>query len=289
MDLMSWINRTILSLFVLLSNYGFSGDNYQEKQIEVALRMIGHQLLLEDGDSTSRILPIEKDEDQYKIKFDTEFSFMGENLVNIVDRVFLFQGIEGGYIMEVVSCSTGEVVYSYQKEAVASENLIPCQSRNQVKDCYEIVINLSPDPEMAMIKPQEKKSGAYTLVIILVILIVVGTLVFWKRRNGKEDIQAHLIRLGDYLFDQRNATLIYQNQRKELTGKESELLILLYNSVNDTVKREVILNEVWGDEGDYVGRTLDVFISKLRKKLEEDSKIKITNIRGVGYKLIVNV
>jgi DNA-binding response OmpR family regulator len=48
------------------------------------------------------------------------------------------------------------------------------------------------------------------------------------------------------------------------------------------------LNKVWGDEGDYIGRTLDVFISKLRKKLEADSSIKIVNIRGVGYKLVMD-
>jgi len=63
----------------------------------------------------------------------------------------------------------------------------------------------------------------------------------------------------------------------------------LPNAVNTTVEREVILNIVWGDEGDYVGRTLDVFISKLRKKLEVDSSIKIVNIRGVGYKLVTDV
>jgi DNA-binding response OmpR family regulator len=55
------------------------------------------------------------------------------------------------------------------------------------------------------------------------------------------------------------------------------------------VERDEILNKVWGDDGDYVGRTLDVFISKLRKKLEADACVKIVNIRGVGYKLVVDV
>ena len=63
--------------------------------------------------------------------------------------------------------------------------------------------------------------------------------------------------------------------------------MLLYQKANTTVERDIILNKVWGDEGDYVGRTLDVFISKLRKKLETDSTIKIVNIRGVGYKLVI--
>ena len=53
------------------------------------------------------------------------------------------------------------------------------------------------------------------------------------------------------------------------------------------MEREKILATVWGDEGDYVGRTLDVFVSKLRKKLEADANVRIVNIRGVGYRLVL--
>jgi DNA-binding response OmpR family regulator len=63
---------------------------------------------------------------------------------------------------------------------------------------------------------------------------------------------------------------------------------LLHGSANSTTERDVILNAVWGEDGDYVGFTLDVFILKLRKKLENDESLRIVNIHGVGYKLIVN-
>ena len=75
--------------------------------------------------------------------------------------------------------------------------------------------------------------------------------------------------------------------KDELTSKEADLLALLHASVNTTVERYVLLKNVWGDEGAYVGRTLDVFISKLRKKLEADPSIRIVNVRGIGYKLIL--
>jgi DNA-binding response OmpR family regulator len=58
--------------------------------------------------------------------------------------------------------------------------------------------------------------------------------------------------------------------------------------MDETIEREKILNVVWGDEGDYVGRTLDVFISKLRKKFSGDENVKIINVRGVGYKLMLS-
>ena len=99
---------------------------------------------------------------------------------------------------------------------------------------------------------------------------------------------AELIRLGKYQLDQRNAVLIMEDRKTELSGKEVDLLSLLYSSANATVKRETMLHQVWGDEGSYIGRTLDVFISKLRAKLQDDPGVKIVNTRGVGYKLVIN-
>jgi len=81
-------------------------------------------------------------------------------------------------------------------------------------------------------------------------------------------------------------TLIYKGDIIELSSKETDLLFLLFNHKNKVMTRENILQIVWGDEGDYIGRTLDVFISKLRKKLAKDPNVKIVNVRGIGYKLI---
>ena len=95
--------------------------------------------------------------------------------------------------------------------------------------------------------------------------------------------------IGASKFDQKNRALSFENNSVELSNKEAELLYLLCTAANTPVAREVILQNVWGDEGDYVGRTLDVYISKLRKKLEADTSVKIVNIRGIGYKLVTDV
>ena len=113
--------------------------------------------------------------------------------------------------------------------------------------------------------------------------------IVFRKRNAPTEIDPNLIVLGQYRFDKRNAELILDQQRTKLTSKEADLLMVLYNAANTTIEREVILQRVWGDEGDYVGRTLDVFISKLRKKLEADPTVKIANARGVGYKLVVDL
>ena len=71
---------------------------------------------------------------------------------------------------------------------------------------------------------------------------------------------------------------------KKLTKKEVQILKILYKYKNQVISREVILNSVWGQNDYFVGRSLDVFITKLRKYLREDPKILISNIHGVGFK-----
>jgi DNA-binding response OmpR family regulator len=110
-----------------------------------------------------------------------------------------------------------------------------------------------------------------------------------RKTKSKTSVDQNIISIGQYRFNKRKMELWFEDQRVELTSKECDLLQLLCDSTNNTVERETILKMVWGDDGDYVGRTLDVFISKLRKKLEGDSNIKIANIRGVGYKLVIDV
>ena len=108
------------------------------------------------------------------------------------------------------------------------------------------------------------------------------------RKKSAESLDPYLVPIGASRFDKRNMTINYKGEKIELSSKEAELLTLLHDSANAPIEREVLLQKVWGDDGDYIGRTLDVFISKLRKKLSLDSSMKIVNIRGVGYKLILN-
>jgi DNA-binding response OmpR family regulator len=111
---------------------------------------------------------------------------------------------------------------------------------------------------------------------------------YFRNREAKSEPEGYKITLGAFLFDTRKQILSHQNTDTELTSKESELLHLLYKHLNETVERDYLLQQVWGGSGDYIGRTPDVYISKLRKKLEADPRLQIINVRGVGYKLVVN-
>jgi len=89
--------------------------------------------------------------------------------------------------------------------------------------------------------------------------------------------------IGEYVFDYSNLTLSRGEKINELTLREADLLKFLYNNQNRVLSREEILIAVWGDDSYFLSRSLDVFISRLRKYLNEDKNIRIRNVHGVGF------
>lgn len=92
-------------------------------------------------------------------------------------------------------------------------------------------------------------------------------------------------KIGKYQFDYLNFELLINDQRKKLTKKEAELLKLLAEHQGQVIEREILANMIWGDDSYFVGRSMDVFITKLRKYLSDDPAISIINIHGVGFRL----
>lgn len=95
------------------------------------------------------------------------------------------------------------------------------------------------------------------------------------------------IDIGDYRFNRLHQVLWRGPEQRKLTPRESELLQLLCRHLNQTVPREQALREIWGDESYFAGRSMDVFISKLRKYLREDPRVQILGIHGKGFRLVV--
>lgn len=108
------------------------------------------------------------------------------------------------------------------------------------------------------------------------------------KRTGKKTAQpANLLPIGNYIFDTKNLKLIYQEEVQELTHREADLLAFLVNHKNETQSRDKILITLWGDDDYFKGRSLDVFITRLRKYLNKDTTIKLNNVHGVGFRLEV--
>jgi len=100
--------------------------------------------------------------------------------------------------------------------------------------------------------------------------------------EGQKDV----FQIGSYQFDYKNLELHFQEEVKRLTKKEADLLRLLCIRKNEVLERQMALNIVWGTDDYFLGRSMDVFITKLRKHLKSDPELKIENVHGVGFKLV---
>jgi len=107
-----------------------------------------------------------------------------------------------------------------------------------------------------------------------------------RRVRWKRDKDVTVFRIGKYTFDTQKQTLNINNKSQKLTTKESELLSLLCQHVNEILERNYALKAIWVDDNYFNARSMDVYITKLRKLIKDDPTIEIINIHGKGYKLI---
>lgn len=109
------------------------------------------------------------------------------------------------------------------------------------------------------------------------------------KRTQKNNYEIHLPKVGKYVFDHKNYKLSNDSEILSLTQRESELLKYFMDHKNTVLKREDILKALWGDDDYFMGRSLDVFISRLRKIFADDHSVSIENLHGIGFKFKVEI
>ena len=110
------------------------------------------------------------------------------------------------------------------------------------------------------------------------------------RRSGNSTTERQLQEtenLGEYLYHPREQILQFRDEKQKLTGKEASLLELLFQHRNKTLERSVALLSIWGDDSYHCGRSMDVFVSRLRKYLDSDPNVEIRTVHGEGLKLLL--
>jgi hypothetical protein len=278
----------ILTLLISLVCVAFSMEDNNDFDIsrrEVLLRRIGHELLLQSGDSTSRVLPVKKiAENEYQIRFEHELTFQPDSLVSTTRRLLAKDPLSKDYVVKVLNSGTSSVAYGYAISKNKKDDIIACIGRKQPSARYMINIKF-------------KSTGINTarngyLLGSLPVLAFVGFLflnsVKQRRVLPADDQHTSMITLGSVLFDADNGKLLINGNTIDLTGTETRVLRIFALSPNEAIERSRLQKEIWEDEGVIVSRSLDMFISKLRKKLEFDPNIKIVVIRGKGYKLEIS-
>ena len=107
-----------------------------------------------------------------------------------------------------------------------------------------------------------------------------------RRVRGKKNKESTLYHIGRFTFDTQKQLLVIDDKQTKLTTKENELLALLCSHANEILQRDFALKTIWIDDNYFNARSMDVYITKLRKHLKDDDQIEIINIHGKGYKLI---
>ena len=110
-----------------------------------------------------------------------------------------------------------------------------------------------------------------------------------RRVKGKKNKESSLYKIGEFTFDTQKQMLTIGDKQTKLTTKENELLALLCSHANEILQRDFALKTIWIDDNYFNARSMDVYITKLRKHLKDDPQIEIINIHGKGYKLITPV
>jgi hypothetical protein len=272
-------------IIILISIWMFVGSDESKdifsERVKVSLRSVGNQLLLANQDSTSLVLPvITLDKNKYQLSFQKALSFEPGQLVSLIDASFQKAALPNNYLVETLQCEAKEVAYSYQILNTVESNIVPCAGRVLPESCYTI--------EVLFIDKERASSGKQVIYsVLLFVALILLLLGFYKRKQAKtpDDNSENYARLGSFQFYPDQNKLVKQAKEISLSKKECELLEIFVANPNQIIKRDELTKKVWEDHGVFVSRSLDTYISKLRKKLEADDSIKITNIHGVGYKL----
>lgn len=108
-----------------------------------------------------------------------------------------------------------------------------------------------------------------------------------RRVRGKKSKDVAVRQIGKFTFDTQKQILSINDKQEKLTTKEAELLTLLSNRQNELLQRDYALKTIWIDDNYFNARSMDVYITKLRKHLKEDPNVEIINVHGKGYKLVI--
>ena len=349
----------VLLIFFTTSSFKkYIDRDLEAKQVNLIIRQIGHRLLLQAGDSTSRVLPVTQVKGgTFLLKFEKEFVFNHDSLMMLSHSLLPKKQFPSGYTVTVHDCNKGGIVYGFQLNNT-SPDILACSGRSQPAGCYTIEFTFPDfyenteqkkadigqliqaakvDPQEVTSKPEELKTTTFDnnidqltksvkvdsrkinptfeelktktsdyplsnvvyggMLLLLVVTLLIGRFgkilkpVSVQNQNHviiKESVPESAA-LGKLLFDVKGQHLFVGSEVISLTDKECQVLELLHKNFGELIPRDTLMQKIWIDEGVITGRSLDMFVSKLRKKLSADPDLRITNIHGKGYRLeIVN-
>lgn len=256
-----------------------------DEKVNLALRRTGHYLLLASGDSTSKI-PVVKQTSPTAFVLQLNNTFNYNQLPSILQESLKLHQISLNYDVVVRDCDTQELQLGYNYLDYTKNHEVPCGGRNQDKGCFYVQIIFENS------KPTAPAPLARWSALGLGLIMLGSTYMIWRKRQPIQpflspiasSLTSELINVGQSTFDIENQVIYTNGIKHNLTYREAKLLHLFVTHPNQVLERDFILKSVWEDEGIIVGRSIDVFVSRLRKLLQQDTSLKIAAVHGVGYR-----
>jgi hypothetical protein len=289
----------LVAIFLIASSFTKRTNlDLRAKETNIIIRDIGHRLLLQAGNQTSRVLPVTEKAGTFLLQFEHDFHFNHDSLMVLSQRLLPKEQFPSGYTVTVHTCiltsHQQEILFGFQINS-STPSILPCSGRREPRGCY--IIEFAFTNFYGTLINYSHLGIAGSMLALSTLVLIIGRIgkhvVDLPLRNHKhsgteKEVDTELATLGKFLFDAKNQRLLQENKVISLTDKEYKIFELLNANFGKLTSRETLL-QVWVNEGVITGRSLDMFISKLRKKLSADPAIRITNIHGKGYTLkIIN-
>lgn len=273
------------SAWLLLPTLKEGSPDFSPEKVNLALRRTADELLRLSGDSTSRIPAVRQVvENTWQLRLDQPFSY--DQLPAQLQASLDLYGIRQPYQVVVRRCADNLIDLGYHQFDFLEKSEVPCSGRDKPEGCHFIEITFAESS-------RQKPLWAGLTGGVLLMLGVSGGIWFFRRQKQSlatpaSPVEVHekdWVEFGNSRLDVAGQVLVCSGVHQNLTFREAKLLRLFALSPNQLLERDFILQQVWADEGVLVGRSVDVFVSRLRKKLAADSTVSIVAVHGVGYRM----
>lgn len=278
----------VFMLFSLICSSATASDEQigeQQDQINLALRRTADKLLRDSGDSTSRIPAVKQMSDKvWRVYLEQTFSY--DTLPSVLEASLNMYDVRDVYKVAIRRCEDAVIDLGYHQLDFLQDSTVPCGGRLAPEGCHYIELTFLTTGE------QKKSSSKAEISILLLLVAFIGTGTWWWHRRKLqlastpvESDAGDWLPFGHSRLHVAGQILECDGVRHALTYREAKLLRLFASHPDQLLERDLILKQVWGDEGVQVGRSVDMFVSRLRKKLTVDPTVGIAAVHGVGYRL----